>query len=507
MTSPDKVSIRIDGTVLEVESGSQLAAALMGQGIVALRSSPAGENRGVLCAMGSCQECRVTVDGHRGVRSCLVTVEDGMEIATERPLEKKLRSLVQPSEVADEKATVVVIGAGPAGLAAACHAAELGEDVLVVDESPRPGGRIWAHRHRVPQQVATWIERVDRAGVRILQGATVVDGESGSLQVASVTSGKRTLIRCQKIIVATGARERFLTFPGWTLPGVVGAGALQSLIKGGLDVKGKRVVIAGTGPLLLAVARLAVSEGAEVILAEQASLAKRAPLLFSLLASAARMQEAWQLWKELGGVEKLSSCWPVKAEGNQQVDTVPLQTRAGVRTEPVDVLAVGFGLVPESRVAQGLGCRIDENGTVEVDGYQQTSVEEVLCAGEPTGVAGSEAALASGQVAGIVAAGRTPSADLLTRVSRQRAWGKALERAHPLRPELQQLAGADDIVCRCEDVVFSTLEGVQSLRQARMQCRIGMGPCQGRVCVPILAHRDGFHHDSVRPPWSTCPSR
>ncbi|MEC9475792.1 MAG: FAD-dependent oxidoreductase [Planctomycetota bacterium] len=506
MTSSEKISIRIDGTTLEVDSGTQLAAALMGQGIFALRASPAGEDRGVLCAIGSCHECRATVDGHRGVRTCLVTVQDGMKIDTERPLGRKLRAMARFSEEFEEEADVVVIGAGPAGLSAACHAAELGQDVLVIDESPRSGGRIWAHRPPVPEVVRGWIDRARRAGIRQLESTTVIDGEPGSLISASVIDGGRTRIRCARIIVATGARERFLPFAGWTLPGVVGAGALQSLIKGGLDVRGKKIVVAGTGPLLLAVARLATTEGAEVILAEQASITRRIPLLASLLSSPARAREAWRLWRSLRSIENRSSCWPVKAEGKQQVERVHLKTPSGVRIESVDLLAVGFGLVPESRVAQGLGCQLAADGSVEVDRYQQTSVEGVLCAGEPTGVAGSESALVSGQVAGIVAAGQTPPAELLRRLRSHRRWGMALESAHQLRSEVVQLGSADDLICRCEDVSLSTVEGIESLRQARMQCRIAMGPCQGRVCVPILSLRNGTEADSVRPPWSTCPS-
>ena len=506
MNSQEKVSIRVDGTLLEVRSGTQLAAALMGEGILALRSSPCGAKRGVLCAMGSCYECRAMVDGHRLVRTCLVTVQDGMEITTERPLEKKLLPAVETTDVVEDETGVVVIGSGPAGLSAACVAAELGQDVLLIDESARPGGRIWAHRGQMPAVVRYWIDKADRAGVRRLQGATVIDGEPGWLEAASVISGARTRVRCQKIIVATGARERFLPFPGWTLPGVVGAGALQSLIKGGLDVKGKRYVIAGTGPLLLAVAALAVSEGAEVILAEQASLLQRVPLAFSLLASPERMTEVWQLWRTLRGVEKISSCWPVKAQGNQRVEKVYLKTGNATRVEEVDGLAVGYGLVPETRVAQGLGCVLEKDGRVKVDRYQRTSVEGVLCAGEPTGIAGSEAALASGQIAGTVAAAGTPSFKLLQKLRRHRGWGIALERTHSLRPELIRSLIEDVIVCRCEDVASSSIRGVRSLRQARIQHRIGMGPCQGRVCMPILALGDTLEHDSVRPPWSTCPS-
>ncbi len=507
MSDPKSVRISVDGAIIEVEEGMQLAAALMGVGVVSLRKSVGGEPRGALCAMGVCHECRITVDGHRGVRSCLVPVRDGMSIETEQDLTPSPLPAVGAVQQRQEEVSVAIIGGGPAGIAAACAASELGADVLVIDESPQPGGRIWAHRRHIPDAARSWLARAEKGGVRWLSGYSVVDGKAGELLATSVLTGDTVSVKCQQIIVATGARERFLPFPGWTLPGVVGAGALQSLIKGGLQVRGKRLVVAGTGPLLLAVAQLAVEEGAKPLLVEQASHIDRLQLLLPLISSRSRMKQAMQLWKSLRGVEKLSSCWPIKVEGDGRVERVHLRTDKGVRVEEVDGLAVGFGLIPETRVAQGLGCRIGENGAVIVDRLQRSGIDGILCAGEPTGIAGSDAALDSGLVAGIVATGRTPRAHLLARVRRHRDWGEALEAAHQLRPQLQQLVTDDVVVCRCEDVTSKQLAGTASIREARMLCRVGMGPCQGRICIPAVSPRRNDGTDSVRPPWVTSPGR
>ncbi|HIG06129.1 MAG TPA: FAD-dependent oxidoreductase [Planctomycetes bacterium] len=507
MSGDRKVKIRLDGVWIEVKEGAQLAAALLDLGVVSLRRSATGERRGALCAMGSCHECRLVVDGHRGVRSCLIRVRDQMQVETERELDRAPLAPLEISAPQQDVANLLVIGAGPAGLAAAIAAAELGLDVLVVDESPGPGGRIWAHNDRIPAEARSWIERAERAGVRRLHGYSIIDGEPGRLQASSVASGESIEIECDTIVIATGARERFLPFPGWTLPGVVGAGALQSLIKGGLAVKGKRLVVAGTGPLLLAVAQLARQQQARVLLVEQASNFKRIPLLLRVLKSRARIRQSMALWKSLRDVEKLSCSWPVKAEGDQRVERVHLQTEKGIRIEDVDGLAVGFGLVPETRVAEGLGCRILDDGCVAVDHQQWTGVEGVYCAGEPTGIAGCEAAIDSGLVAGISAAGRTPRAHLQARVRRHRAWGAALEAAHSLRPELFHQGRGEVMLCRCEDVTAATADRIGSIREARLLCRIGMGPCQGRVCMPILEAQGEHRADSVRPPWSTSPGK
>ncbi len=506
MRDKQRVRISIDGISIEAVDGSQLTAALLEAGYVSLRQSPTGQPRGVLCAMGSCHECRATVDGHRGVRTCLVSVRDGMKIETETDLKPGPFDGVKILPPREQSAEVVVIGAGPAGLAAACTAAEHGCDVLMVDESPAAGGRIWAHRETIPQAAREWIDRARRVGVGRLQGYCVVDGEPGRLTAASVTTGERVDIRCKKIVIATGARERFLPFSGWTLPGVVGAGALQSLIKGGFDVKGKRLIVAGSGPLLLAVARLAHEQGASVLLVEQASIFDRLSLLLPLITSRTRLGQAFEMWKSLRDVEKLSSSWPIKAEGDGQLKRVHLRTEQGVRVEEVDGLAVGFGLLPETRLAQGLGCPLDGNGNVLVNLHQATSVEGVYCAGEPTGIVGCEGAVDGGMVAGISVAGGIPRAHLLARVRKNAYWGLALERAHPIRPELLESIRGDVVLCRCEDVCAATALRSGSLREARMLFRVGMGPCQGRVCMSILEQKGAHPRDSVRPPWTTTPA-
>ena len=503
------VRILVDGVSLQAQEGQSLTAALMMAGVPAIRRSPTGEARGALCAMGSCHECRATVDGVRGVRTCLVKVSEGLRVQREVPLSHApLQAAAEENDGARLQRIetgLAVIGAGPAGLAAACAAAELGTEVVVIDESMGPGGRIWSHRHEPPLAARSWLERARAAGVRKLQGYTVYQGRAGDLEVARVTDGKRLRIHCETIVVATGARERFLPFPGWTLPGVVGAGALQSLIKGGLNIDGRRVMVAGTGPLLLAVARLAKESGAEVILAEQSPLAQRSSLAIPLLLSPSRWKPALQLWKSLDGIEQHPSSWVTEARGEGVVREVVLRTPAGDRVMEVDGLAVGYGLIPETRTAAGLGCELDPSGTVRVDSLQQTTVEGILCAGEPTGIAGCEAAVDEGLVAGIVAAGKTPRSRLLARVRRHRFWGQALEEAHPIRDEVQKLAGAEEILCRCEDVPVGEVCGVSSMREARLIHRVGMGPCQGRICESASICQAWSGSDTIRPPWSVVP--
>jgi len=154
---------------------------------------------------------------------------------------------------------VLVIGAGPAGIAAACTAAEAGRRVAVIDDNPAAGGQIWRGGPvDAAPHAAAWFDRLVRCDADVHGSTAVVDVQpraDGPPLIRTRSPAGIVTWRPRAIVLATGGRERFLPFPGWTLPGVVGAGGLQALVKQGLDVAGRRVVVAGTGPLLLAGAR------------------------------------------------------------------------------------------------------------------------------------------------------------------------------------------------------------------------------------------------------------
>ena len=201
---------------------------------------------------------------------------------------------------------------------------------------------------------------------------------------------------------ATGARERFAI--SWLdAPNVMGAGGLQSLVKTGLPIEGKKIVVAGSESALMAVAEYLNRSGAKVLLiAEQASRASLARFGFGLLGQTGKMSQALNLKRQLSGVKYLTGCWPVAASGrgNAKLETVTM--RRGTRTWEVncDYLACGFHLVPNLELAQLIGCEITD-GVVRVDEFQQTSVPTVYSAGEATGVGGLELSLVEGEIAGL----------------------------------------------------------------------------------------------------------
>jgi D-hydroxyproline dehydrogenase subunit alpha len=392
-------------------------------------------------------------------------------------------------------ADIVVIGAGPAGIAAAVHAADAGRSVLLLDSAPRPGGQIWRHRavENLPTLGRRWVTRLAQSRVRFIGGSSAAGVEAGprSFDLMAERAGVPLGVETGAVILATGATELFLPFPGWTEPGVFGVGGLQAMLKAGADLRGQRILVAGSGPLLLPVAAAAVRAGARVTeVLEQAPAARVAQFAAGLWRTPRRAAQALAYRAAFAGTPYRWGMWVSRVDrhAGSLVATVTDGHRS--RTIECDLLAVGYGLVPSTELARLLGCAI-VSGHVRTDAAQATSVKSVYAAGEATGVAGAEIALDEGRVAGLAAAG--------VPVSSRRAAGAdpVLERTFALRDELRTLANPDTIVCRCEDVRLRDLTPGRSSRHLRLSTRAGMGPCQGRVCGPGLAFVAGT--DAAKP--------
>jgi NADPH-dependent 2,4-dienoyl-CoA reductase/sulfur reductase-like enzyme len=390
----------------------------------------------------------------------------------------------------------LVIGAGPAGLAAAYRAALNGLRVTVVDDNPAAGGQIWRGEEAKPasREAQAWFEKLRSVDIQLITGARAFQQPAPGTLLAETPGGVSEL-NYQHLVLATGARERFLPFPGWTLQNSMGAGGLQALVKTGLPIEGKRVVVAGSGPLLLAVAAYLRTHGAEVlVIAEQTSSLQLAKFAMGL---AGKASQAFDLKRQLRGVRYLSGCWVVAAHGDGQLESVTLSRGGNIAC---DYLACGYHLVPNIELAELLGCKI-ENGSVTVNQYQQTSVTNVYAAGEATGIGGLELSLVEGEIAGLAIAGKHEEArGLFPDREQQRRFAARLNRTFALRDELKRLPAPETIVCRCEDVTFQRLSAHRSWREAKLQTRCGMGPCQGRVCGGAVEFLFGWRAESVRPP-------
>jgi D-hydroxyproline dehydrogenase subunit alpha len=398
--------------------------------------------------------------------------------------------------------SILIVGGGPAGMAAACAASESGAGVTLIDLSPSAGGQIWRGAKPSGKLPKQWFERFAKAAPERIQSARIVSAEPENRKLLAELPGNDSIaITFEKLILATGARELFLPFPGWTLPGVVGAGGLQALVKSGLDVRGKRVVLAGSGPLLLAVADLLREREAEILLiAEQASGTAVNRFGLKLASSLGKLAQAIGLRARLASIPYLTGCWVESAQGDGCLRRVQVQQDGRRWTVDCDYLGTGYGLVPNTELAELLGCAATTAGVV-VDPLQLTTIEGVYCAGEAAGIGGVDKSLVEGSIAGYSASGNRGAAQaLFAERERTHKFAQLLNAAFALRPELRLLTTPETIVCRCEDVRLSEFDSREGWRDAKLQSRCGMGRCQSRVCGPAIEFLKGWHAAPAKPP-------
>lgn len=396
---------------------------------------------------------------------------------------------------------VLVIGAGPAGMAAALAAAKGTARVGIIDDNPAPGGQIWRDgvNARLPRRATEQRAAVSASPAIRAFSATRVIALEGPDELLLEDPERGFLLRYRHLILCTGARELLLPFPGWTLPGVTGAGGLQALIKGGLPVRDQRVVIAGSGPLLLASAASAKKAGATVAaIAEQASRAHLAHFALGLAAWPGKALQAVQLFDR----HYQASSHVVAALGDQHVEAVRISQNGQLREIDCERLACGFGLVANTGLAEALGCELS-NRVIAVNEWQATRVHGLYAAGECTGIGGSELASIEGAIAGHAAVGEQHKARALW--PQRRRWQRFADRLHTtfaLDPRLKTLAEPDTLVCRCEDIPLADLVGKPDWRSAKLLTRCGMGACQGRLCGAACEFLFGWPQPVPRPPFS-----
>jgi hypothetical protein len=273
----------------------------------------------------------------------------------------------------------------------------------------------------------------------------------------------------------------FLPFPGWTLPGVFGAGGLQALAKSGFSVGGKTVVIGGTGPLLLAVAAYLRQRGANVkMIAEQASPTSLAGFARELIRHPKKLLQGGGLARDIAGIPYLTNCRIESASGQGRLQRVTLRRGRKTWTEDCDCAGIGYGLVPNNELAAFLG----DSPNICVAGTGEL-----------------ELSLVEGEIAGFTAAGHPERAQALhAKREKVRRFTAAVDRAFALRDELKSMPTPDTIVCRCEDVTYERLCEFPNTRAAKLHTRCGMGPCQGRICGPATEFLFGWQTGSLRPP-------
>jgi thioredoxin reductase len=448
-----------------------------------------------------------------------------------------------------ESAELVIVGGGPAGLAAAIEARSLGVSACLLEERPRLGGQIYKQFAAGFSVVGPrYLGRDHREGSRLIHA---VEGSGADIRTSSVVWGiwdnrvayvqddrDAGVIDARCIILASGAFDRPVPFPGWTLPGVMMAGGTKALVQTQRVLPGRRILVAGSGPLILALSAELLGLGASLAsvleAAPRPSVARMLRLLVRSHGNEVLLVDAVRYWTRLLGhrVPLRYSSMIVRADGDGQVQRAVVarvdrdwRVVPGTETEmAVDTICLGYGFQASSELSRLCGCRQrydeDNGGYVPVrDEWMRTSVPRVLSVGDGSGVGGSRIAIEEGTLAGIGAAldlGRiTPDqARIRARPHRRRlrlmrSFREVLDEIYRVGPGIYELADAATIVCRCEDVTAGDLEGaiveemVDDPNVAKGVTRAGMGLCQGRYCArqiaAIIARHSGASIDQVEP--------
>jgi thioredoxin reductase/bacterioferritin-associated ferredoxin len=441
---------------------------------------------------------------------------------------------------------LIVLGAGPAGASAAIEADALGLKTLLIDEQDAAGGQVWqaptpAARPSGETEGETLRRRLAASGVRTAFSQRVWHIEPGFV-VSTAGTGGTASIRAPALILATGAIERHVPLPGWTLPGVIGLGAATTFLKAQGVLPGRRVVVAGVGPLLFQVAALVLAAGGAIAavvdlnsrtewLAQTGGLATRPDLLWKGFSWLARIRAS--------GVPVLSRHALRRIDGRDGVESVvagpvdadwaPLAQQE--RSFHCDAVCLGFGLLPLSDATRFLGARhVYEPAlggwTVESNADQQTSVAQLYACGDGAGILGAAAAPLRGRIAALAAArdlGRLTQAQFDQQVRplrRQLAWttrfGLAMTQLTMPRPGLLQAITPETVVCRCEAVTRAKLDqaigdGAVTINDLKSATRCGMGPCGGRSCedaaAALIAARTGHAREWIGTGTARAPLR
>jgi NADPH-dependent 2,4-dienoyl-CoA reductase/sulfur reductase-like enzyme len=403
-----------------------------------------------------------------------------------------------------------IVGSGPAGLAAAQAALDAGARVCLIDDNHAPGGQVWRGGPRAWQDaraVRLWTALRGHPGFTHLPETQVV-GCIDANTLLLETGGHGTAVPLERLVLCTGARELCLPFPGWTLPGVTGAGGLQALVKGGMPIARRRVVIAGSGPLLLATAATVLAAGARVAAIVECQPAARLAA-FGLGLLARHQRKLWQaaaLRTVLRRIPYLTGAHIVEARGDDILRSLVVRTEDKHTEIACDFLAAGFGLVPDTDLARALMCDV-AGDAVRVDAAQATSRAGIWAAGECTGIGGLEKALAEGRIAAASALGVRPSARDLSAARQARAFAALLARTFVPDAPSRTMCRPDTIVCRCEDVTAARLAPYTDWREAKLATRVGMGPCQGKTCGPACAFLFGWPQPQPRMPIMPASAR
>jgi len=443
----------------------------------------------------------------------------------------------------------IVIGAGPAGLTASSILAEMGLKVLNLDEQNRIGGQIYrnienASKDNLKKMGAEYrhglelAQRFRKSGSEYSPNSSVWNVEPEG-RVCYSRNGVSERITANYIIIATGAMERPMPFPGWTLPGVMGAGAVNGLAKDANLSPSGTVVLAGSGPLLLLEAALLIEKGVDIAAILETTPKIPSPAILPHLPKGLLGTEFL-----LKGVKMLLDIKKSKvphhkgitnlsAYGDEMIAGVTAECSGNKLNYSAEMLLVHFGVIPDTHIYRLAGCHMDWNKDQRywypaTDSWGRTNFEKIFGAGDATGVSGALSAEYKGELSALEIAmchGIIPQyerdrlAEIPLAKMKKDGYPRPLVDA-VFAPDPKQFSFDDStIICRCETITVGGVrkvvaEGVTDLNEVKIITRCGMGPCQGRMCGPALGEVVAAELNrsvpsagllSVRPPLKQIP--
>jgi thioredoxin reductase/bacterioferritin-associated ferredoxin len=556
-----EIEIFIDNHPIRAYEGETIGAVLTAIGIRQIRQTPQLKDpRGLYCCMGSCYGCLVTVNGRPNERACVTAVQAGQRITLQEGFGRPDMVLPDavPARLVRREVPLVIIGGGPGGLSAAIAAANAGVKVLVIDENLQPGGQIYRQlpatfQARDPARLG--VDYVDGRSllkkVHDLSDAITIWNDAlvwsvfESNQLAIARGSELVLLDAKAIVVATGAYERPLPLPGWTLPGVMTAGGAQLLLKSQRVRPGCRVLLAGCGPLQLVVANQMLDAGMDVVAVAESNTTRGAwRFLPDLMHQPGLMIRGLKYIYRLkrAGVQILQSHVLQGLQGDQEVEQAFLG-KVDSRCRPiagetkrfdVDTVCIGYGLIPTTWLTSMLGCAhfydpIIGGWVPQFDENMQTDQPGVFVAGDGAGIAGVLVAKMEGTLAGLYAAVHAgglskdkavqAASPVWKKLAGMGKFRRAMDRMYRIYPDLYANITDDTIVCRCEGISAGEIrkairQGTVNLNDIKKRTRSGMGYCQGTNCLPtitaMLAREFGAHPEEIpmmttRPPARPIP--
>ncbi len=511
-----EINFTFDGDGITATDGQSLAAALTGAGRREFRVTAQGSPRGIFCGMGVCQDCLVSVDGTPNRRACMTKAADGMTVETQHAFPELGTDsrLPETPRVRVLTPDVLVIGGGAGGLSATIAARRAGADVVTLDERTVEGGQYYKQSadgsllDAQQAEGAGLVEDARASGAEIIRGVEIWGAFDGPLVLAE-RDGAALIVRPRTVIVATGAYERPIIVPGWTLPGVMTTGAAQTLWRSYRTLPGRRIVVCGSGPLNMQVALELADGGAEIALVAETA---PSPFLHPLRGARLSIHGPALAWQGLAMLRSLRRRRvPVRnglrlsavEEVESGLSVTFRRKSGGTHTVQADSLCMNAGFEPQNEILRLLGARMTYDPAAghlrcERSETLETSVPGIFAVGDCAGLGGAPAACAEGRIAGRSAAAQSGHGDAYDLFADQRAlrrhrrFQKALWQLHDVSPTPVGGLPHDTILCRCEEItVGDALAGYAvtpgHLGTLKRATRVGMGRCQGRYCGPAAA--------------------